>query len=583
MTMNLRTKARLWLMLLFMLPLGFYITLNHWGQSTPELEAGVLQALLQDYQRLNQQQLILATHNTRLNQPLPPEFSAYWQKTGESWQGSRRLPYLDDADCRPAPGGFFTQGTTHSVQLYLCVDEGSQQRLFLLQLSTLFNQPMAHPELRVGLVAPDKKLLLQPDPKKGVPAVAPIQAGSPLIQLLTQPSGFINDGEQDVAWLTTEYGWRLLLMQPHESLLHSGYSGMILIVTLLFCLLLSWFIPLWVKSFIYRRFAYLTKAAAKIALGDYSGHLPTEQQDELKLFHQVFNRMLDVIQHQKQQLREQNQQLQASNLTLKETLDTVQSMQSERFVTANNLLQNTELQILRQALKLPLQQLDEHYRMLLNHVKQLNELIHQTAMDRRLLREVSQECIPLFIEIESHMGQAKRLLQSNVTEKGELGEKQLFALQPLLQSSVQHLMAQGHAQEHHIYLRCPSTIELDSYPLALGQVINNLVSNSLRHGFKPGMSGEIIISAKQEGQQVILTYRDNGIGIDEQMQSKLFQPFFTADSANSGNSLGLYLTKQLVQKLLQGSIHYQPMESQGACFIITLPLGNVPIRDSAAV
>ena len=194
MTMNLRTKARLWLMLLFMLPLGFYITLNHWSQSTPALEAGVLQALLQDYQRLNQQQLILATHNTRLNQPLPPEFSAYWQKTGESWQGSRRLPYLDDADCRPAPGGFFTQGTTHSVQLYLCVDEGSQQRLFLLQLSTLFNQPMAHPELRVGLVAPDKKLLLQPDPKKGVPAVAPIQAGSPLIQLLTQPSGLINDG-----------------------------------------------------------------------------------------------------------------------------------------------------------------------------------------------------------------------------------------------------------------------------------------------------------------------------------------------------------------------------------------------------
>ena len=95
---------------------------------------------------------------------------------------------------------------------------------------------------------------------------------------------------------------------------------MILIVTLLFCLLLSWFIPLWVKSFIYRRFAYLTKAAAKIALGDYSGHLPTEQQDELKLFHQVFNRMLDVIQHQKQQLREQNQQLDSRMSELTERL-----------------------------------------------------------------------------------------------------------------------------------------------------------------------------------------------------------------------------------------------------------------------
>ncbi len=583
MTMNLRAKARLWLLLLFMLPLGFYIALSHWSQPVPELEANVLQALLQDYQRLNQQQLILATHNTRLNQPLPPEFSAYWQKTGESWQGSRRLPYLDDANCRPSPGGFFTQGSHHSAQLYLCIDEGSQQRLFLLQLSALLNQPLAHPRLAQGLVAPTPKLLLQPDPKKEAPTVTPIEAGSPLTQLLSHPSGFINDGEQDIAWLTTEYGWRLLLMQPHASLLHSGYSGTILIVTLIPCLLLSWFIPLWVKKFTYRRFAYLTKAAAQIALGDYSGHLPTEQQDELQLINQVFNRMLDVIQHQKQQLREQNQQLQASNLTLKETLDTVQSMQSERFVTANNLLQNTESQILRQALKLPLHQLDEHYRLLLNHVKQMNELIHQTAMDRRRLREVSQECMPLFIEIENQMGQAKLLLQSNVTDKSELGERQRFALQPLLQSSVQRLMPQDHAHEHHIYLRCPSTIELDSYPLALSQVINNLVSNSLRHGFKPGMNGEIIISAKQEQQQVILTYRDNGVGIDEQMQSRLFQPFFTADSANSGNSLGLYLTKQLVQKLLQGSIQFQPMESQGACFIITLPLGNVAVRDSAAV
>lgn len=583
MTMNLRAKARLWLMLLFMLPLGLYITLNQWNQSTAALQAGVLQALLQDYQRLNQQQLILATHNTRLNQSLPPEFSAYWQKNGESWQGSRRLPYLDDANCTAAPGGFFTQSTSQRIQLYLCIDEDRQQRLFLLELSNLLNRPLAHAALSLELVAPAQKLLLQPDLKRGTLAVTPIEAGEPLTKLLNQASGFTNDGERDIAWLTTEYGWRLLLIQPHSTLLHSGYSGMILFMTLLFCLLLSWFIPLWVKSFIYRRFAYLTKAAAQIALGDYSGHLPTEQQDELQLIHQVFNRMLDVIQQQKQQLRAQNQQLQASNLTLKETLDTVQSMQSERFVTANNLLQNTELQILRQALKLPLHQLNEHYQLLQHYFQQLNDLIHQTAMDRSRLKEVSQGCIPLFIEIESQMEQVRLLLQANVADKSELGEKQLFALQPLLQSSVQRLMPQGHAQGHQLYLRCPPTIEINSYPLALAQVINNLVSNSLRHGFQPGMAGEIIISAKQEAEHVILTYRDNGIGIAEPLQSKLFQPFFTANSSNSGNSLGLYLTKQLVQKLLQGSIHYQPMESQGACFIITLPLGNVPIRDSATV
>ena len=56
------------------------------------------------------------------------------------------------------------------------------------------------------------------------------------------------------------------------------------------------------------------------------------------------------------------------------------------------------------------------------------------------------------------------------------------------------------------------------------------------------------------------------------MQAKLFQPFLAAESHNSGNSLGLYLTKQLVQQLLGGSIRYQATATPGACFVITLPI-----------
>ena len=569
MTISLRGKIRLGLLLLFVLLLGCYTLIAHWGQPPARLGADILQPLLRDYQQQSQQRLQTAVANTRANQRLPDEFSAYWQQDGQTWQGSRRLPNLGETNCQSPPGNVITQVSTHRLQLYLCIQDGAQKRLFLLQLAQLLLPPQHPAGLRIGLLAPAPKVLLLRSAEQIEPQRVSIASDSAFEPVLAKPNGFVRADHQDMAWLTTDYGWRLLLIQPAPS---SAMSWQVPTLTLLLCLLLSWYLPLWGERFIYRRFAYLTKAAAQIALGDFSGRLPMEGHHELQLIHQVFNRMLDEIQAQKQQLREQNQELQTNNETLKETLNAVQSMQSERFVSATNQLQNAELQILRQALKLPLHQLADHHRQLLEYVTQLDELSHQTALDRNQLKAISQGCNARLAEIGTQLPQLERLLQANGADKNELGEKQPFLLQPLLQQSVRQLLPQKADAEHQIYLRCPPGIQLNSYPHALSQVIQNLVSNSLHHGFAAGMNGEIIISVKQEAGQLILTYRDNGIGISEPMQAKLFQPFLTADSHNSGNSLGLYLTKQLVQQLLGGSIRYQASTTPGACFIITLPI-----------
>ena len=569
MTISLRGKIRLCLLLLFVLLLGCYALIAHWGQPPARLGADILQPLLRDYQQQSQQRLMTAIANTQANQQLPEEFSAYWQQDGQSWQGSRRLPNLGDTNCQPAPSNFITQLSAHRLQLYLCIQDGTQKRLFLLNLARLLIPPQHPEDLRIGLLVPEHKVLLLRSPEQLEPQRMSVASDSAFGPVLAKPSGFLRHDDQEMAWLTTDYGWRLLLIQGAPS---AATSWLVPAFTLLLCLLLSWFLPLWGERVIYRRFAYLTKAAAQIALGDFSGRLPVEGHHELQLIHQVFNRMLDEIQDQKQRLREQNQELQTSNETLKETLNTVQSMQSERFVSASNRLQNAELQILRQALKLPLHQLADHHRQLREYVTQLNGLSHQTALDRNQLKEVSQGCSAELTEIGTQLPQIEQLLQANGADKNELGEKQPFLLQPLLQQSVRHLLPQGSDTEHQIYLRCPPGIELNSYPHALSQVIQNLVSNSLHHGFAAGMNGEIIISVKQEAGQLILTYRDNGVGISEPMQAKLFQPFLAAESHNSGNSLGLYLTKQLVQQLLGGSIRYQATATPGACFVITLPI-----------
>lgn len=137
MTISLRGKIRLGLLLLFVLLLGCYTLIAHWGQPPARLGADILQPLLRDYQQQSQQRLQTAVANTRANQRLPDEFSAYWQQDGQTWQGSRRLPNLGETNCQSAPGNFITQVSTHRLQLYLCIQDGAQKRLFLLQLAQL--------------------------------------------------------------------------------------------------------------------------------------------------------------------------------------------------------------------------------------------------------------------------------------------------------------------------------------------------------------------------------------------------------------------------------------------------------------
>ncbi len=571
MTSNLRHRIRFGLLLLLLLPLGFYEAKGLVVSVPQRLNDETLHSLLVSYQLQFQQRLAAAAAATQLNQPLPAEFSAYWQKNQQTWQGSRRVPPLAESSCPPAPGRIITHASAHLAQLYLCIEQASQKQLFLLNVPKLLSLPLALDTLSLALVFPEQQRLFQVGEDSSALASASITASSPYWPMLISTNDSLQTDNLDARWLTTDFGWRLVLLQQRGNP-HANEAW--LACTLILCLLLSWFIPIWLSGYMYRRFHYLTQAAAQIALGNFTFRLPADQHDELELINKVFNRMLDEIQLQKQQLQEQNEALLAGNESLKETLDTVQNMQSERFVKASAILQHSELQILRQALKWPLQQVDNLSHHLQQQLEELDSLTHQTAIDRKLLHEASQGCTELFQALHTQMTQAHQWLEQYQPSlnKGELGEKQPVQLASLLHDCIQRLKPQWQPQGHQVYIRCPVDIVIDSYPNALGQVVNNLMTNSLQHAFAPGCTGEIMITVKQHAQALTLTFRDNGQGIPDRLADKLFQPFQTANRDRIGNCLGLYLTRQLIQLLLKGTIVYQPSDAPGACFIITLPL-----------
>ena len=75
------------------------------------------------------------------------------------------------------------------------------------------------------------------------------------------------------------------------------------------------------------------------------------------------------------------------------------------------------------------------------------------------------------------------------------------------------------------------------------------------------------------GASVMITVRDNGMGVPDNIKEKIMQPFFTTKPTGQGTGLGLSLSYDIVVKGHGGKIDIESKEGKYTAFIITLPIG----------
>ncbi|GAB2847137.1 hypothetical protein GCM10027277_13970 [Pseudoduganella ginsengisoli] len=135
---------------------------------------------------------------------------------------------------------------------------------------------------------------------------------------------------------------------------------------------------------------------------------------------------------------------------------------------------------------------------------------------------------------------------------------------------------------HTITVEIPDTVELDSFPGPLAQVLSNLLENSLVHAFANHPAGRVTIHASVTEQRVCLSYSDNGAGIPTEFRNKVYDPFFTTRMGQGGSGLGLYIVQTLVSGVLGGTIALHSEPGNGTQFHITLPLVAPEPNDATA-
>lgn len=123
-----------------------------------------------------------------------------------------------------------------------------------------------------------------------------------------------------------------------------------------------------------------------------------------------------------------------------------------------------------------------------------------------------------------------------------------------------------------ITINCPETLIVESKPGPINQIVINLVLNSILHGFEGKPNGQITISVIHLSNQLHLSYKDDGIGINEDIKEKVFEPFTTTKRGSGGSGLGLHLVYNLVTQALNGHIDFESSIEYGTTFNITFPI-----------
>lgn len=114
-------------------------------------------------------------------------------------------------------------------------------------------------------------------------------------------------------------------------------------------------------------------------------------------------------------------------------------------------------------------------------------------------------------------------------------------------------------------------VNADKLGKAIDGVLKNAMYAVLRKAEQVAYSPEIYLGLKVNGDQLDITIRDNGTGIDEKIKDKIFAPFFTTKTTGEAAGMGLYLCREIVQNH-RGRIEVESQKGEYTQFLISLPI-----------
>lgn len=185
------------------------------------------------------------------------------------------------------------------------------------------------------------------------------------------------------------------------------------------------------------------------------------------------------------------------------------------------------------------------------------------------------------VSMQQAVEKAERLLRGIMDIAHERNRN--YDMQPLdTHSAIQSVIGAlaFEIQESSTEISLPANFpSVQADPLAFEQVMSNLIGNSIKY-HNPARDTQIAISWTTQDDLVAIHVKDNGLGIPEEEQARVFQLFRRGSNADivEGMGMGLYYVRNLARRH-GGDITFTSKQGEGATFSVTLPLAaNSPMK-----
>jgi signal transduction histidine kinase len=415
---------------------------------------------------------------------------------------------------------------------------------------------------------------------------------------------FTRDDGQQVMVATTRVktpGWGVGVTITHREVLQSFYNSIKYgIVTFCIIFLLLTFVSSVIFNKLFRSITTVTEQFASMNEGNFASATISEDiihfvpqelqklcttfntmsktiQNNMKVIHktnedlqQVHEQLEDKVEQRTEELLLKNQELQQAMENLKQTQD--QLVHAEKMASLGNLVAGIAHEI-----NTPVGVGVTATSHLQKVTKDFAHLYTVGDVKRRDLTNYLAESEEALAIIFSNLERASQLIRSfkqvSVDQSSEA--RRVFNIKQYLGEILLSLHPKLKRTRHKITVQCDENLQMDSFPGAFGQIITNLVMNSLIHAYEPDHAGQITITIVPEGaQRICLTYADDGKGMEREVVAQIFNPFFTTKRGMGGTGLGLYILYNIVKQQFGGSIDCVSEPGKGTKFMIEIPIGK---------
>ncbi len=357
--------------------------------------------------------------------------------------------------------------------------------------------------------------------------------------------------------------------------------------------LVSIFILLIVHYLVVKHLNKLRKFTSRLDLNNLDEHLhlnksrtSAEQGDAIDQLVDSINEMRDNINNQlaakkaaKRELQALNEELEQRVLyrtaTLKHTNERLTEVLNELTETKDKLVETEKMAAFGELVSTVSHELNTPVNSTLATLEELKSICETIGTQQQADHhpEIQSQLSNVTQSIEHDLQKTAKLITTfkQVAIDHSAQTAQRFNLLDNLKNAISTMDSELQEANCHVQIDCSAKLELLSYPATFTQIYQNLITNSLLHGFEGRTAdNRINIEISRLQGTIQIKYHDNGKGVPEQIKHRIFAPFVTG-KPGEGSGLGTHLIYNLVTQLLNGEISVESERGEGSHFTIKIP------------